>query len=72
MANIQIRNVPDEIHHALHAWAKEENSNISALVLQHLKQRLELRAFERSLRDMPTTEHPQETVASLHAERDKR
>ena len=72
MTNIQIRNVPEDLHKALQAWAKEENSSISALVLRHLKQRLELRAFERSLREMPTTETPQKAVNSLHAERNKR
>lgn len=72
MANLQIRNVPEDVHKALKAWAKEENSSISALVLSQLKQQLELRAFERSLRQMPPTVKTQNTVKGLQAERDKR
>lgn len=72
MANLQIRNVPEDIHKALHAWAKEEKSSISALVLAQLRQQLELRAFERSLREMPPTDKAQNTVRGLQEERDKR
>lgn len=72
MANLQIRNVPEDIHKALQDWAKEEKSSISALVLAQLRRKLELRAFERSLRKMPPTEKAQNTVKGLQEERAKR
>ncbi len=72
MTNLQIRNIPEDVHQALRAWAKEEDSSISALVLGQLKQQLKLRAFERSLHEMPITDTPQQTVCSLRAERDNR
>ena len=72
MPHIQIRNVPEDVHLALQIWAKEKNSRVSALVLNQLKQQIQLRAFEKSLRNLPTTDAPQETVKNLHAEREKR
>lgn len=72
MPHLQIRNVPEDLHLALQIWAKEKNTSVSALVLNQLKQQIQLRAFEKSLRKLPTTEAPQETVNSLHAEREER
>lgn len=72
MPHLQIRNVPEALHRALQIWAKEENSSVSALVLNQLKQGVQLRAFEKSLRKLPTTDTPQETVNSLHAGRNDR
>ena len=72
MPHLQIRNVPEDLHLALRNWAKENNSSVSALVLNQLKQQIQLRAFEKSLRDLPTTDTPQKTVKNLHAEREGR
>ena len=67
MPHLQIRNVPEDVHMALRIWAKENNSSVSKLVLNQLKQQIQLRAFEKSLRKLPTTDIPQETVKNLHA-----
>ena len=72
MPHLQIRNVPEDLHLALQVWAKEKNSSVSALVLNQLKQQIQLRAFEKSLRKLPTTDTPQETVKNLRAGREKR
>ena len=72
MSNLQIRNVPEDIHRALRAWATEEKSSVSALVLSLLKQQLKLRAFERSLHKIPPLEKAQDSVRGLQEERDKR
>ena len=72
MPHLQIRNVPEDLHRALQIWAKENNSSVSALVLNQLKQQIQLRALEKSLRKLPTTDAPQETVKNLHAGREER
>lgn len=72
MPHLQIRNVPKDLHLALQIWAKENNSSVSALVLNQLKQQIQLRAFEKSLRKLPITDTPQETVNNLYAGRDER
>lgn len=72
MPHLQIRNVPDDLHLALQKWAKENHSSVSALVLNQLKQQIQLREFEKALRKLPTTDAPQETVNNLHAERDEK
>lgn len=71
MPHLQIRNIPDEMHLALKMWAKEQKSSVSALVLHQLEQQIQLRAFEKSLQKLPTTDTPQETVNSLHAGREE-
>lgn len=72
MPHLQIRNVPEDLHLALQVWAKEKNSSVSSLVLNQLKQQVQLRAFEKLLRKLPTTGIPQETVKNLHAGREER
>lgn len=72
MANLQIRNVPKDLHESLHRWASEANTSVSALVLRQLKQIVALRAFEQELRSQPMTDTPQDTVSALRAERDSR
>ena len=71
MPHLQIRNVPEDLHKALQNWAKENHSSVSALVLNQLKQQIQLRKFEKTLRKLPTTDTPQETVNSLHTEREE-
>lgn len=71
MPHLQIRHIPDDIHLALKIWAKERKSSVSALVLHQLEQQIQLRAFEKSLRKLPVTGTPQETVSSLHAGREE-
>ena len=71
MPHLQIRNVPEDLHRALQNWAKENNSSVSALVLNQLKQQIQLREFEKALRKLPTTDTPQQTVNSLHTGRDE-
>ena len=70
MPHLQVRNVPEDLHRALQNWAKENHTSVSALVLNQLKQQIQLREFEKALRKLPTTDTPQETVTSLHAGRD--
>ena len=65
MPHLQIRNVPEDLHRALKIWAAEKNSSVSALVLNQLKQQIQLRAFEESLRKLPIIDTPQETVKNL-------
>lgn len=72
MANLQIRNVPEDLHESLHRWAAEANTSVSALVLRQLKQLVALRTFEQELRSQPMTDTPQDTVSALQAERDSR
>ena len=72
MPHLQIRNVPKDLHLALQIWAKEENSSVSALVLKQLKQQIQLQTFEKSLRKLPITDTPQDTVTSLHTGREER
>jgi len=71
MPHLQIRNVPEDLHQALKNWAKENHSSVSALVLNQLKQQIQLHKFEKALRKLPTTDTPQETVNCLHAEREE-
>ncbi len=71
MPHLQIRNIPDDMHLALKIWAKEKKSSVSALVLHQLEQQIQLRAFEKSLRQLPITDTPQETINSLHAGREE-
>ena len=76
MANLQIKNVPDELHERLRRHARRNNCTMSAAVLAAIVRELERDEWRERMADRPIVElGPGETVlealAAARAERDR-
>ncbi len=56
MANLQVRNIPEDLHERLRRHAKETNSTMSALVLAAVERELGRREWRERWEKMPTTD----------------
>lgn len=75
MKNLQIRNVPDDVHRRLKARAAEEGSSLSDLALAELLRSLERptrRELMERLAERERVEVPGGVAAAVRAERDAR
>ena len=73
MSNVQVKNVPPDLHQALRQRASEEGQTVSDYVLELLRRELALPSWRAWLADLATREPilvDQDTiVAAIHAER---
>jgi plasmid stability protein len=56
MANLQVKNIPDELHERLRRHAREENCTISAAVLRAVERELARWEWHNRLAERPQTD----------------
>ena len=76
MANLQVKNVPDELHERLRRHARRNNCTMSAAVLAAIERELERdewreRMANRPIVDLGPGETVVEALAAARAERDR-
>ncbi len=69
MANLQVRNIPDDLHERLRLHARENNCTVSAAVLVAVERELERWEWRKRLARCPSTELGVEAATLLAEER---
>lgn len=69
MANLQIKNVPEQLHNRLRRYAKEHRCTISDLALQALKREIDWREWDERFLTRPQTRLDKPASAILAEER---
>ena len=69
MANLQVKNIPDELHDRLRRHARERNCTISAVVLAAVERELSRSEWRERLAQRPRTDLGIPVAALLHEER---
>ena len=72
MANLQVRNISDDLHDRLRRHARENNCTISAAVLTAVEQELARGEWRKRLAQRPETDLGVEAAALLVEERSLR
>ena len=72
MANLQVRNISDDLHDRLRRHARENNCTISAAVLTAVEQELARWEWRKRLAQRPETDLGVEAAALLVEERSLR
>ena len=73
MPNLQVRNIPDDLHKRLRRLAQENNSTMSAIVLTAVERELKRREWQERWAQLPTTDLGVDAatlIAEARAERD--
>ena len=73
MPNLQVRNIPDDLHKRLRRLAQENNSSMSAIVLSAVERELKRREWQERWAQLPTTDLGVDAatlIAEARAERD--
>ncbi len=73
MPNLQVRNIPDDLHKRLRRLAQENNSSMSAIVLTAVERELKRREWQERWAQLPTTDLGVDAatlIAEARAERD--
>lgn len=74
MANIQVKNVPDELHERLRRYAREENCTMSAAVLAAIERELSRAEWRRRMANRPIIDlgvPAAQLIEEARAERDR-
>ena len=69
MANLQVKNIPDELHERLRRHARERNCTISAVVLAAVERELSRSEWRERLAQRPRTDLGIPAANLLQAER---
>ena len=72
MANLQVRNVPQQLHDRLRTSARENNCTMSAIVLSAIERELARWDWRKRLAQRPTTVLGVDAAALIREERDLR
>ena len=72
MANLQVKNIPDDLHERLRRHARERNCTISAAVLTAVERELERWEWRARLAQRPLTDLGVAAADLLQAERANR
>ena len=72
MANLQVRNVPDDLHERLRRQARENNCSMSAVVLRAVERELERLEWRGRLAQHPTTDLGVDAATIIAEERARR
>ena len=72
MANLQVKNIPDDLHDRLRAYARESNSTIGAAVLAAVERELAGWEWRKRLAQRPQTDLGVEAAELLREERSLR
>lgn len=74
MANLQVRNMPEELHERLRRCAQQRNCSMSAVVLQALERELERSEWQERWESSPTFDlgiSAADVLAEVRRERDE-
>ena len=69
MANLQVKNIPDELHERLRRHAREQNCTMSAVVLIAVERELSRSEWRERLAQRPRTDLGVAAADLLQAER---
>ena len=69
MGNLQVKNIPDELHQRLRDHARANRCTLGDLVLRALERELERREWHAHLAERPTTDLGISAAALLQQER---
>ena len=72
MANLQVRNMPEELHERLRRHARSRNCSMSAAVLQAIERELDSWEWHERLASHPTTDLGIDAATLIAAEREQR
>ena len=72
MANLQVRNIPDDLHERLRRHARENNRSMSTVVLSAVEHELARWEWRKRLAQRPTTDLGIDAAALLAEERSRR
>ena len=72
MANLQVRNVPDDLHERLRRQARENNCSMSAVVLRAVERELERLEWRERLAQRPMTDLGVDAATIIAEERARR
>ncbi|OGQ82078.1 MAG: hypothetical protein A2289_07645 [Deltaproteobacteria bacterium RIFOXYA12_FULL_58_15] len=72
MANLQVKNLPEDLNKRLHRFAREQNRTIRDIVLDAVRRELERNAFVERLHQRATTRLRTPAQKMLNAERSDR
>ena len=72
MANLQVKNIPNELYENLRAYARENNCTISAAVLSAVEAKVGMASFNRRLAERPITYLTKSAADTLAEERAQR
>ena len=72
MANLQVRNMPDDLHERLRRHARENNCTMSAAVLTAVERELAMSEWRKHLAQRPRTDLGVDAATLLAEERSLR
>jgi plasmid stability protein len=72
LANLQVKNVPDELNKRLHRYAEQQGRSIRDVVLEAVRRELDRRMFTERLRRRSTVKLKTSPAELLAAERRER
>ena len=72
MANLQVKNIPDELHERLRRHAREHNCTLSAVVLSAVERELSRSEWRERLAQRPQTDLGIPAADLLQTEREQR
>ncbi len=72
MANLQVRNIPDDLHERLRRHARENNCSMSTVVLSAVERELVRWEWRKRLTQHPTTDLGIDAATLLAEERSQR
>ena len=72
MANLQVRNIPDDLHERLRRYARENNCTMSAAVIIAVERELARWDWRKRLSQLPKTDLGVEAAELLMEERSLR
>ena len=72
MMNLQVRNMPDDLHERLRRSAKRQRCSMSAFVLRAIERELEWDEWRERIETRPPRETNLDSVSALHEARRER
>ena len=75
MANLQVRDIPEELHERLRAYSKDTERTLNSAVLHAIERELELWEWDRRIANRPAADGYEvdsaKLIAEVRAERDR-
>ncbi|MBN1959461.1 MAG: hypothetical protein JW841_00825 [Deltaproteobacteria bacterium] len=72
MANLQVKNLPTQLHKRLHRYAKEKNQHIREIVIEAVKRELDRSIFINQLKNRTSVKLKTKPSRLLEDERNER
>ena len=71
MPNLQVRNVPQDLHERLRDLAREKNCTMSSIVLSAIEREVKRLEFYKRMAQRPPTDPGIDAVTIIHEERER-